>query len=231
VSIPRDLLVDIPAADDPSFGGDTTKINAALEYGGGGVGGIRLLSLTLSELIGARFNGAGVVDFDGLQEAVDVLGGVEMCVDARVASIHTPRVFEPGCRLMDGAEVLDYLRQRAFEDGDFSRQRHHQQFLRSFLDRARSSGVLANPFKLAALMHAVSAATTLDMGGVDIPDLVYALRGVGADDVTGVRVPHYLDMIGDVSYVIATDEAQGLYDAVRDDTLDAWTAANPQWVG
>ena len=230
VSIPRDLLVDIPSTDDPPFGGDTTKINAALEYGGGGAGGIRLLSLTLSELLGVRFDGAGVVDFDGLQEAVDVLGGVEMCVDVRVASIHTQRVFEPGCRVMTGAEVLDYLRQRTFEDGDFTRQRHHQQFLRSFLDRARSTGVLTNPFRLAALVRAVTAATTLDTGGVGIPDLVYALRGVGAADMTGVRVPYNLDMIGGVSYVIATDEAEGLYAAVRDDTLDTWVAANPQWV-
>lgn len=230
VSIPRDLLVEIPPVEAFDFGGDTTKINAAFDYGGGGPGGTQVLSLTLSQLMGVRFDGAAVVDFEGLRRAVDALGGVEMCVDVRVASIHTPRVFEPGCRVMNGEEVLDFLRQRAFTDGDFTRQRHQQEFVRSFLERARSTGVVANPFRLAALLDAMAASTTLDTGGVSIPDLVRALRNLGSDDLTGVQVPHYLDMIGGVSFVIATDEAQGLYDAVRDDTLDTWAAEHPQWV-
>jgi LCP family protein required for cell wall assembly len=230
VSIPRDLLVEIPPVEAFDFGGDTTKINAAFDYGGGGPGGTQVLALTLNQLMGVRFDGAAVVEFEGLRRAVDALGGVEMCVDVRVASIHTPRVFEPGCRVMNGEEVLDFLRQRAFTDGDFTRQRHQQEFVRSFLEQARSTGVVANPFRLAGLLDAMAASTTLDTGGVPIPDLILALRKLGSDDLTGVQVPHYLDMIGGVSFVIATDEAQGLYDAVRDDTLDAWAAQHPQWV-
>jgi LCP family protein required for cell wall assembly len=230
VSIPRDLLVEIPPVEAFDFGGDTTKINAAFHYGGGGTGGTQVLSLTLNELMGVRFDGAAVVEFEGLRRAVDALDGVEMCVEVRVTSIHTQRVFEPGCRVMNGEEVLDFLRQRAFVDGDFTRQRHQQEFVRSFVDRSRSTGVLANPFRLAALLDAMAASTTLDTGGVAIPDLILALRSLRSDDLTGIQVPHYLDMIGGVSFVIATDEAQGLYDAVRDDTLDAWATQHPQWV-
>jgi LCP family protein required for cell wall assembly len=230
VSIPRDLLVEIPPVEEFNFGGDTTKINAAFDYGGGGPGGTQVLSLTLSRLLGIRFDGAAVIEFEGLRRAVDALGGVEMCVDVRVASIHTPRVFEPGCHVMNGDEVLDYLRQRAFVDGDFSRQRHHQEFVRSFLDRARSSGVVANPLRLVGLVDAMAASVTLDTGGVAIPDLVIALRNVSPAAMVGVQVPNYLDNIGGVSFVIAADGAQSLYDAVRDDTLDRWAAEHPQWV-
>jgi LCP family protein required for cell wall assembly len=230
VSIPRDLLVEIPPVEEFNFGGDTTKINAAFDYGGGGPGGTQVLSLTLNRLMGIRFDGAAVIEFEGLRRAVDALGGVEICVDVRVASIHTPRVFEPGCRVMNGDEVLDYLRQRAFVDGDFSRQRHHQEFVRSFLDRARSSGVLANPMRVAGLVDAMATSITLDTGGVAIRDLVVALRKVSPQAMVGVQVPNYLDNIGGVSFVIAADGAQSLYDAVRDDTLDRWAAEHPQWV-
>jgi LCP family protein required for cell wall assembly len=230
VSIPRDLLVEIPAAPELDFWGDTTKINAAFEYGHGGSGGTQLLSLTLNHLVGVRFDGAAVFDFDGLRGAVDVLGGVEMCVDTRVVSIHTSRVFEPGCQLMDSADTLDYLRQRAFPDGDFTRQRHQQEFVKAVLDRAGSGDMLTNPFKLTAFLRAVAGATTIDTGGLSLTDLAFALRNLRPADVTGVKVPHYYRMIGALSFVVGSEQANDLYAAVRQDALGAWTAAHPEWV-
>ena len=230
ISIPRDLRVTLPSDPSRNFPGDTTKINAAFYFGGGGYGGIQLLSSTLTALTGVRFDGAAVVSFTGLQRAVGVVGGVDMCVDERTVSIHTGAVFEKGCRLMQPAEVLDYLRQRQFSDGDFTRQRHQQQFLKALLDRMTSAGVLANPIKLDALLHAVAGSMTIDIGNVSIPDLVFALRDLRPDAVTGIRVPSTIGMIGDVSYVIATDEAAGLYAALRDDQLATWVSANRRWV-
>jgi LCP family protein required for cell wall assembly len=156
ISVPRDLLVDIPPDPAKGFSGDHTKINAAFEYGHGGVGGAQLVSATLTQLTGVQFDGAAVIDFSGLQHAVDVIGGVEMCLDTQVVSIHTKRVFQPGCHLMTSAEVLDYLRQRDFPDGDYGRQRHQQQFLKAFLGRALSAGAATNPVKMDELVRAVA---------------------------------------------------------------------------
>lgn len=228
VSIPRDLRVTMPPA--ASFPGATTKINAAFEYGGGGTGGIQLLSSTLTELTGVHFDGAAVVNFTGLQRAVAVLGGVTLCVDERTVSVHTGAVFEPGCRPMNPAQTLDYLRQRQFADGDFTRQRHQQQFLKALMDKAVSTGTLANPIKLDGLLRAVANSMTIDIGGYSLTDLVFGLRGLRPDEVSGIRVPSRIEMIGDTSYVIATDEAPGLYAAIRGDRLDAWMAAHPNWV-
>src|SRR5262245_9396263 len=96
ISIPRDLLVDIPAYPPAQFFGARAKINSALQYGHGGRGGVQLLAATLVRLTGIRFNGAAVIDFSGLRSAVGVLGGLRMCVDVRIVSIHTKAVFEPG---------------------------------------------------------------------------------------------------------------------------------------
>ena len=71
------------------FAGATSKINAAFQYGQGGASGTRLLSQTLTDLIGIKFDGAAVIEFSGLERAVDLVGGVTMCVDVRTVSIHT----------------------------------------------------------------------------------------------------------------------------------------------
>ena len=90
ISVPRDLLVAIPP-DGVGYGGGQDKINAAYEHGGGGEGGTRLLSATLTRLTGIRFDGAALVDFAGFRQVIDLLGGIRMCVDTEVRSIHTRR--------------------------------------------------------------------------------------------------------------------------------------------
>jgi LCP family protein required for cell wall assembly len=230
ISVPRDLLVDIPPMPSINFAGDTTKINAAFEYGKGGPAGTQLVSATLTKLMGTRFDGAAVIDFSGLRSAVDILNGVNMCVDTRVVSIHTGKVFEPGCRLMGSGDVLDYLRQRDFPDGDYSRQRHQQQFLKAFLERARSTGAASNPVKMDALLRAVAGTMTVDTGETKLTDLVFSMRQLGPTNMMGVKIPSDPDTIDDVSYVVASPDAPGLFDAIRKDRVEEWTKNNQQWV-
>jgi LCP family protein required for cell wall assembly len=229
VSIPRDLLVDIPALPSLDFPGDRTKINAAFQFGHGGLGGAQLVSATLTNVTGVRFDGAVAVDFAGMVHAVDLFGGVTMCVDTPVVSIHTDRSFEPGCQVMSSDAVLDYLRQRDFPDGDLTRQRHQQQFLGAVFDEVLSAGTLANPVRLDRLLQQVAGSMTVDLGGADLPDLLFSLRGLGRGDLTGLKVPFYFRTIGDQAYVIASDEADGLWEALRTDTLETWAATHEQW--
>src|SRR5215467_1289652 len=58
ISIPRDLRVSIPPDPDRGFTGRQDKINASFQYGGQGEGGVQLLSETLTQLVGVRFDGA-----------------------------------------------------------------------------------------------------------------------------------------------------------------------------
>jgi anionic cell wall polymer biosynthesis LytR-Cps2A-Psr (LCP) family protein len=176
------------------------------------------------------FDGAASVDFSGLKGAVDVLGGVRMCVDQRTVSIHSHAVFESGCRLMTSTEVLDYLRQRNYDNGDYTRQRHQQQFLKAVVDRASSTGVVTNPVRLDQFLRAVAPALTIDSGGVGLDDLVFNLRGVRPGAMTGVTIPSEPAMIDGTSFVVATGEAPGLFGALRDDDLERWTRENAAWV-
>ncbi|MFG2056245.1 LCP family protein [Micromonospora sp. NPDC048930] len=229
ISIPRDLLVAIPAA--PGYGGGQDKINAAYEHGGGGEAGARLLSATLTRLTGIRFDGAALVDFSGFKQVIDLLGGIRMCVDTEVRSVHTKTLFTPGCQQMDGARTLDYVRQRYdLPDGDYDRQRHQQQMLRAVLDKAGETHLRNDPVQLDRVLRAVGGALTVDTNGVPLEDLLFALRSLPADALQGVRVPSYPQTIDQVSYVVLDNGGGGLFDALRDTRLPEWAGANPRWV-
>jgi LCP family protein required for cell wall assembly len=229
ISVPRDLQVRIPAR--PGWPGGQDKVNAAFEYGGGGTGGTRLLSATLTALTGIRFDGAALVDFTGFQQVVDLLGGVDMCVDTPVRSIHTGARYDPGCRRMTGPQALDYVRQRYdLPHGDFDRQRHQQQLLQAILRRCTDGDLLSDPLRLDRVIRAIGASFVLDSNGVPVDELVFALRGLHADALLGVQLPAHPEDVDGVSYVLLDPEADGLFRAVRDRTVDAWARDNPRWI-
>lgn len=231
VSIPRDLLVDIPGYAVTDFYGSREKINAAFQFGGGGNGGVQLLSATLAQLTGMKFDGAAVIDFHGFERIIDMLGGVRLCVDTEVQSIHTGRLFPYGCRTFNGSEALDYSRQRyGLENGDYDRQRHNQQLLKAIFGTALSNDVAFNPLKIDRFARALGDSLTVDIGGASLADVVLTLRALRPDALVGVSVPSYPEMIGDVSYVLMDQAAPAMFDALREARLDDWAAANPQWV-
>ncbi|WP_117212416.1 LCP family protein [Allorhizocola rhizosphaerae] len=231
VSIPRDLLVDIPQFEPTNFYGSREKINAAFHFGGGASGGVQLLSATLAQMTGLRFDGAAVVDFGGFERIIDLLGGVQLCVDTSVDSVHTGRYFEVGCHTFTGEEALDYSRQRyGLENGDYDRQRHNQQLLKAIFATALSRGITTNPLKIDQFIRALGDSLTVDTGGASVADVLLALRKLRPHALTGVTVPSYPQMIGAESFVLMDAEAPELFNALRDAQLEGWVALNPQWV-
>jgi LCP family protein required for cell wall assembly len=256
LSIPRDLRVHIPKFEATHFTGSYEKINGAFQYGGGGSGGVQLVSQTLTNLLGIRFDGAAVVDFDGFKKAVDLLGGVDLCVDVRTESHHigydkngrfllpydgpdgehrnresTPMVYEPGCQHFEALYALDYVRQRkSLPDGDYGRMRHQQQFLRALYDQAQAKNLTGNPVTFDRFIRAIGEALTIDTNGVAIDDLMYGLRGISPSRLTGLQVPSDPETIGAYSYIVPRPEAEDLFAALRADRLDAWVVENATWV-
>jgi len=256
ISIPRDLRVDIPAFPAAGFGGGHEKINGALQYGGSLAGGVQLLSQTLTNLTGVQFDGAAIINFDGFEQAVKLLGGIDLCVDVATEShfigydkngnflapydgpdlanrnpASTPLVYEPGCRHFPAYQALDYVRQRkSLPNGDYDRQRHQQQFVKAIFDEAQAQNLTSNPLKLDHFIRAVGSSLTVDTNGVSIDDLVFGLREVRPAGMRGIQVPSAPQMIGGISYVIQDPAAEGLYKALKNDTLEQWVSHNPTWL-
>jgi len=231
ISIPRDLRVDIPPDPTHNFYGATNKINASFQFGGDRNGGIQLLSATLSRLTGLHFDGAAVIDFAGFDKVVEALGGVHMCIDEQVRSIHTGHLFHTGCQDLTAKQTLDYLRQReTLKNGDFDRQRHQQQFLKAIFQKTFASGVAQNPIKLDQVIRAVGSSLTVDTNRVPLDQLVFSLRNIQPSSVVGIRMPSYSQTIDGVDFVLAQSQAQSLFDAIYSDTLGQWVQQNPSWV-
>jgi LCP family protein required for cell wall assembly len=252
ISVPRDLYYTIKPYPPTGFQGSTEKIDAALNYGG-----MRLMSQTVSDLIGVKFNGAVVARFDGFQKAVKALGGVDMCVDEKTVSVHighdrsghvaapytnlegdpqpvpgvTPVVYQPGCQHLAPWQALDYVRQRELlPGGDYDRQRHQQQFIMAVLKQATSAHMLTDPVKLDRVTRDIGQALTTDTNGVPVTNLLLAMRGMKGSDLVGLRTPSHPDVVDGTSYVMPDDEAPDLWKAVREDRLGPFSASHPDLI-
>lgn len=224
VSLPRDLWVHIPKSADGRHGDTMAKINAAYAWGG-----TPLVVETVEEYTGVRMDHVVMIDFAGFVRVTDAVGGVDMEVEQTITSIHPPyRTFPAGPAHFNGEEALDYVRQRyQFRDGDFSRMRHQQMFLKALLDKAASLGTLSNIGALRNFVNSVADTMVVDQD-FSLVDLGWQLRGLRGGDLVFLVSPNKgTGMIGDQSVVLSDRERAGdLYDAMARDRLDEWVSVH-----
>jgi len=225
VSIPRDLYVTIPSANDAACSsGSRNKINASFAFGG-----LPRAVHTVECLTDVHIDNVAAIDFGGFKEVTDALGGVDLQIDQQITSIHKPyRVFKKGLMHLTGAQALDYVRQRKqFAQGDFTRIRHQQEFLKALLDKAASTGTLTNPSKLNSFLKAVTAAVTVD-NNFSLTDMALQFRNLRSDNLTFITSPNLGGQtIGGQSVVVSDKpKALALYKAVAADKMDEWMTAN-----
>jgi LCP family protein required for cell wall assembly len=211
ISMPRDLLVDMP-------GHGRDKINAAYAYGGR-----ELATDVVSKVTGLNFDGTAEVRFEGLSRLTDALGGVPMCLDQRVVSAHTKRTFEQGCKRLNGSEALDLLRQRYnLPGGTLDRDRHARQYVTSLLDVAGSGNLLASPTRLSRVIGAAGDAMTLDIKEIGILDMAWQLRSLRGSNLRGAEVPTTEGAYHGMQVLHPAPGAESLYAALRADRVEEW---------
>ena len=224
VSIPRDLYVPIPENAGADCAGNRAKINAAFAFGG-----LPLAVRTVECFTDVRIDHVMAIDFAGFEEVTDALGGVDLYVERNITSIHKPfRKFKKGNNHMTGAEALDWIRQRKqFPEGDFARMRHQQEFLRALMDKAASSGTLANPAKLNAFLKSVTSAVTVD-NEFSLIDMALQFRSLRGENLTFLTSPHRgsQDINGESVVVSDREKALAMYRAISADRMADWVKAN-----
>jgi len=228
VSIPRDTWVYVPESPDGQNGDTMAKINASYAWGG-----LPLTVETVERYTGVRMDHVALIDFNGFIKVTDALGGVDMNIEQSIVSIHEPyRSFTAGPNHLDGAEALDYVRQRyQFPDGDFARMRHQHEFLKALLDKAVSRGTVTNIGTFKDFVSSVASALTVDKD-FSLVDLGWQFRSLRSDNLTFVVSPNLGSDDIDGQSVVVSDKqnASELYDAMARDTLAAWVAQHPSVV-
>ncbi|MQM27278.1 LCP family protein [Glycomyces albidus] len=252
VSIPRDLYVHIPeyaaASNYPEYTGSNAKFNAAYHWGG-----IPLTVLTVEGFTGVRIDHVVEIDFAGLVQVVDALGGVTLDIEPAdapdyydetgVTSIHGDhRFFPAGPTELDGEAALDYVRQRyQWNRGDFARMQHQQQLIKAIMDSALSAGVLTSRSRLTSFIESTSDAVKVDTE-FNVVSTAISLMDLRSDDLVFMTTPNLgTDTMDGESVVVYTydlenpendnPEATTLWDAIREDTVSAWITEHPDLVG
>jgi LCP family protein required for cell wall assembly len=200
ISFPRDMWVSIPGLGEQ-------RINEAYPWGqvhrveGAGPG---LAERTIEQNFGLRATHYGMVNFQGFEDLVNLLGGVVIDVPRPVKDDEYPtenygteRVFfAPGPQLMDGKTSLKYARTR-HADNDIARNARQRQVLLAIRDRAlrfsslpslpslidRGAHVVDTDFTATELLSLGKLALQMDSGAISTlsiqAPLVTDFRGVG----------------------------------------------------
>jgi anionic cell wall polymer biosynthesis LytR-Cps2A-Psr (LCP) family protein len=262
ISLPRDAEVEIPPYPATGYGGGYTKINAAFAMGATHNGepdpspagrgrGAELTMNTINNLVpgGIPFNGVAVINYDGFLSVLQVIGGVDMCVDEEVWSIHYYRdgrkvppgwgdlddgvgkYYPVGCYHMEDWEALDFARQRHLSDGDYGRQRHQQQLIKVMIAKMTTSGVLTDLGKLQQLQAAAGDLLTVDLGGVAPAEWLYTLWSLRSDDLVMIKTnAGKFTSAGPLGGEALSDDSLGLLQAVQTDTVLEFLTVHPDWI-
>ncbi|WP_443334815.1 LCP family protein [Streptomyces sp. CCNWLW230] len=228
VSLPRDLMVDVPDCRRPD-GSRTEPALAQFNYAYE-VGGSACSIRTVEKLTGVRIDHHVVVDFQGFKELVDALDGVEVClrkpVDDKDAELKLPA----GRVTLDGEQALGYVRARkSLGDGsDTDRMDRQQRFLGALVNKVQSNDVLLNPVKLYPVLDAATLSLTTDPDLASLRglyDLVRGLRGIPTERVQFLTVPRE-SYAGDANRdQLVEPDAEKLFTRLRTDEPVAIAAA------
>jgi LCP family protein required for cell wall assembly len=247
ISIPRDLWVEIP---DCGWGDGRceNRLNHASTVGDWDYG-LNNLNETLYNLSGVRFHGAATANFEGFINLIDAVGEIELCLWHEITSYRPGEVFPKGCAYYGKEEALFLVREREQWDwpsdwtegrgGDYGRSEIQQQAVKSILVEARKQGYHKDPFKAIELINGFGDQLTVDLGGVSLTDLIFAMRYVDPSTMTSLNVPSSPEPITQNGAPLSTVQihegeervaADALWSAIKNDTLDQWTSEYPKWI-
>lgn len=180
LAVPRDTLVNIPGAGED-------KINAAFANGGP-----ELTVETLEGFLDRRIDNYVVINFDGVQEIVDAMGGVNMDVQGRIPPVEPggPSV-SPGEQTLGGEEALAYVRDRSGPTADIGRASRQQEFMQAVMRQSLSP---ANWPQLPATASAVLGNIETNMNPIEAARFLVQLQ-LATDRPTEIYpgTPQYID--------------------------------------
>ncbi|MEU6509896.1 LCP family protein [Streptomyces sp. NPDC046942] len=164
MSVPRDTMTQVPACKDPVSGQSTSgyygQINSALSYGPA------CQVATVHQLTGIPIDHFVKLDFSGVVQMSDAVGGVDVCVSDDVYDTYSHLKLSKGTHTLKGSGALEFVRSRhGFGDGsDLGRTVSQHIFLSAMIRKFKSAGTLTDPTAVYGLADAATKALTVDDG-------------------------------------------------------------------
>ncbi|GFH63820.1 MULTISPECIES: LCP family protein [Streptomyces] len=229
LSIPRDLITDIPDCPTQQEDGtetvipgqQNTKFNESL---GQSERTPSCTMRTVTELTGIKMDHFMVADFNAVKTLSTAVGGVEVCLAKDIDDPDSHLKLSKGTHTIEGEEALAFVRTRHSVGfgGDLSRIEIQQQFLSSLMRKLSSNDTLTSPTKMFSLAEAGTKALTVDSTLADISklrDLGMELGKLDPKNLTFTTIPVVDNPAETVKATVVLDErkAQTVFQMVRED--------------
>ncbi|MEV6115850.1 LCP family protein [Streptomyces sp. NPDC052109] len=227
VSLPRDTMIPIPRCTDPHTGHKYPALSLAMANESLGRGGPGCTVATWQKLTDIHIDHFMMVDFSGVVDMADAIGGVPVCVTQNVWS-HTSDGHGSGLKLkagttyVKGQQALQWLRTRyGFEDGtDLGRTHAQHMYMNAMVRQMRKNATLTNPGAMRSLAETATKALKVDegLGLAKLYDLSEEFKKVPTERITMTTLPTVQWSQDHDRLVPAPDDADQLISMVRDDT-------------
>jgi LCP family protein required for cell wall assembly len=222
VSFPRDLLVSVPECPnpdgDPFPARERQQINSTISSGG-----VACTHLAVQKLTELEIPFLAMIDFKGVIEMSNAIGGVEVLIDKPISDDYSQFYIEAGTHTLKGTQALAFLRTRhGIGDGsDLARISNQQMFLMALFEKVKQDGTLNNPIYLYSLASAAARNMKLSESITEISTMVTlagSLREVDTSRMVFVQVPSRVLSGGEEGRLEPiAEEAMLLFDQIRKD--------------
>jgi LCP family protein required for cell wall assembly len=188
-SFMRDMYVEIE-------GHGKNKLNAAYAFGGP-----ELAVKTLNQNFDLDITDYAIVDFVGLSNIIDIMGGVEVEVKekeiqeinkymkevAEMKKEEATPVKKAGMQFLNGNQATAYARIRKVGEGDFDRAERQKNVLSALFEKLKNQDITKYPSIAATLLPYVK--TSLSAGEIVTTGIDVLKQGIG--DIDWYRFPLY----------------------------------------
>ncbi|MEU9481840.1 LCP family protein [Streptomyces sp. NPDC048191] len=230
LSIPRDLVVNVPDCPTKQTDGSTkvipgsqqVRFNESLGQEGRDPG---CTMRTVKAVTGITPDHFVMVDFNAVKTLTTAVGGVDVCLAHAVNDKESHLRLPAGPSKVEGEQALAFVRTRHSwgNAGDLDRIKVQQQFMGSLMRKMTSSDTLSSPSKLLDLAEAATKALTVDKGigkVSTLKDIALELKKVPTKNISFVTVP-VLDNPADGKYhktvIVNPALAPAVFDAITND--------------
>lgn len=197
VSVYRDSFLN--RSDD-----DTYNFGKATEAHG--IGGTKRSVMMLNRNLDLNIEDYIVVDFKAVTEAIDLLGGVEVEIDAaeakwmdfyiqetsQVTEHQSDTITQPGTYNLNGVQATSYCRIRYTTGDDYKRSQRQREVLSKMIEKAKSAGLGTINKIIDAVFEEVSTSLTLP----EIVSLASQMFNYELADTTGFPFKLQYKVIG-----------------------------------
>ena len=219
MSVPRDLETELPACTDSKTGAHrdagTGMINSTLAYGPG------CTVAAVHDLTGITIDHFAMIDFSGVVNMSDAVGGVNVCVDNNVYDPYSHLKLKKGTHTLKGLAALEFLRTRhGFGNGgDLGRADAQHIFMTQMINSLKSTKTFTNVPRMLSLATAATKALTFDDGLKSISSLLGLaddLNKVPTNRMTFTTMQTGADP-ADINRLVIAPGAQTLFNTIAND--------------